>query len=212
MSIIRLKTAATVEPLSVADMKTQCNISHAGDDALLAAYIAAARQDGEALTNAAFVESTWEQVMEGFPAVTQSNPRAGISLLKHPVPAAANVVSVSYLDTSGVRQTLTVTTHYQVVLEGGPLLATVYPAYGFSWPDTYDDPQAVVIEFKAGWPVVGEETSTPENIKSWLKLRAAGLYEKREDVEFGSGSLLVAPMPRSFADRLLDRWTMVRNI
>lgn len=208
MSIIRLKTAATVEPVSVTEVKSQCVVTASADDTLLAGMIKAAREVAENKTGAAFVQSTWEQVMRGFPAPSRSNPDACIELQKHPV---ISVTSITYVDGDGVTQTLG-TDQYKLVQGGLPGLAYIYLAYGCSWPSARDQIDAVTITFVAGWAVTDSVPSTPENIKLWIAQRVATTYAQREDSLFGSGSLLVAPMPRDNVDGLLDRYTAERNV
>lgn len=57
--------------------------------------------------------------------------------------------SVTYLDTDGAAQTLDSANYY--VLDGGSdAPATLYMKEGYSWPDTYDQLNAVTITFYAG--------------------------------------------------------------
>lgn len=215
MTIIRLKTAATLEPVTVAELKVHCNIASnfTADDTLLTTLIKAVRQQGENLTGAAWVESTWEQIMEGFPVATRTNPRAGIELLKHPISSTSAVSSVTYLDSNGDSQTLTVTTNYKLVLQGGPTMGIIYPAYGYTWPDTYDDPEAVTITFKAGWTLTGGTTiTTPAILQTWLKEQAAALYENREGLVTIFVNQQINEIPRPFLNGLLDLYTVERRI
>lgn len=100
-----LITPAEIEPVTLAQAKAQCNLEadFTDDDDLLNRLIAAVRAQGELLTGAAWVESTWEQPLDAFPLTTTENPYGGIELFKHPV---QSIESVKYLDTDGVEQTL----------------------------------------------------------------------------------------------------------
>lgn len=205
MDIIRLKTAATVEPVSTAEAKAHAVVSAgSADDTLLAGYIKAARALAEVRTNAALVESTWEQVLGAFPVADSVNPYAAIELRKHPV---LSVTSIIYVDGDGVSQTID-SAHYSLKAIADHGVSVIYPAYGYTWPtDIRDQPEAIVVTFRAGWALTGSPATTPttpEAIKHWIMQRVATWYARREDAVEGSGSMLVAEMPRTFVDHLLD--------
>lgn len=203
---VSLKTAATVEPVTKAQAKAHLRLEtgFTTDDELLDRLIGAARRHGEMKTGAAFVESTWERKLDKFPSVTPHNPRAAIELGRHPV---LLVGSVKYTDTDGNEQTLVAGTDFEVVIEGTLATGKVAPAYGASWPTCRDVPQAVVVEFTAGWAVVESASTTPEDLQSWVLLKVGTMYENREAMVLGA---VIARVPRDFTDGLLDAFTSWR--
>jgi uncharacterized phage protein (predicted DNA packaging) len=48
----------------------------------------------------------------------------------------------------------------------------------------------------------------PESLKIWIFLRVAGFYDQRTDVAVSRRGV-ISPMPRNFADSLLDRWVKI---
>lgn len=91
----RLITAPAVEPVTVAEARAHLYVGHSDDDAIIGAFIAAAREDCEHRTQRALVTQTWERTLDGFPAA--------ISL---PMAPLASVTSVKYIDGDGNEQTL----------------------------------------------------------------------------------------------------------
>jgi hypothetical protein len=156
------------------------------------------------------VESVWEQPADAFPLATGKNPFARLDLGKHPV---QSIESVKYLDIDGVEQTLTPVTDYKAAVEGDLKLAFICPAYGKSWPDTRQEPQAVKVRFKAGWPLSGDPAAptTPEDLKSWLLIRVGDLYQHRESFLLG-GRNIMNELPRDRVDGLLGRYSVAGTV
>ena len=207
-AFLNLKTAATMEPVTLAEVKAQLVIGTSLDDTLLTAEAVAARMEAESIMGAACVESTWEQVMDGF---YSDGDFEQIYLLKHPV---ISIESIVYVDTAGVSQTLS-SAKYQFIKTGTTGLGFVCPAYGEAWPGTRQQINAVTITFKAGWPLTTGDTpapTTPATIKHWILQRTATMYAQREDVVQGSGSVLNVEMPRAYVNGLLDPYTVMRNV
>ena len=84
------------------------------------------------------------------------------STITLPYPEIATVVSVTYLDDTGIMQTLD-PSQYLVSGRG------VFPAYGTSWPAVRMQPGAVAIRYTAGY-VAGK---APEAIKQVITMRVA---------------------------------------
>lgn len=95
---LKLITAPAALAVSLADVKTQLRIDGTDHDATLTAYIEAATQVAEHETGRRFITQTWEAVYDAFPC-------AAIELGLAPV---QSVVSVKYLDTAGIEQTVSV--------------------------------------------------------------------------------------------------------
>jgi len=116
----------------------------------------------------------WDVVLDGF----------GWRPIPLPLPPLQAVVSVKYVDTDGVVQTLDPTT-YRIVL-GTP--ARLVPAFGKSWPALYCGVGNLTIRIKAGY---GSVADIPEPIltaialqaRHALSLAAQSLFLAREKVE-----------------------------
>ena len=164
----KLKTAPTSEPVTTAEAKAQASVFHTADDALIEQYIKAARELLESETARQYVTATWEQYFDEFPDV--------IEITKLPV---ASIVSVKYVDTDGDTQTMVVTTEYQVDYASPNRPCRILPAYGAVWPATRAQPNAVTVNFTAGY---GTADSVPATAKQAILMLAAHFYENREPV------------------------------
>ena len=183
----RLITAPAVEPVTVAEARAHLYVSHTDDDALIAAFISAARQDCEHRTQRALITQTWERTLDRLPA--------GMSL---PMAPLASVTSIKYIDGNGVEQTLDPSAYY-VDTDSEP--GWVLPAYGTAWPSARDLPNAVRVRYVAGYGANG--SFVPAALKQWILLRVGALYENRESAVSGQP---IQAAPRDFADGLLDRF------
>ncbi|MBI4800637.1 MAG: hypothetical protein HY794_18255 [Desulfarculus sp.] len=193
-----LVTAATVEPVSLAEAQAQARVTDAGDDALLRDMIKAAREDCENLTGRVMVTSTWDLYLDAFPA--------GLGPVVAPASPLQSVSSVTYLDTAGATKTLATPSGYKV--DTASLLGRIYLPLGASWPETLAEPNAVKVRLVAGWPLdANGNLTTPAALRQWMQRRVASLYEQREDYVVGQS---VAEMPRNFVDSLLAPYAIPR--
>ena len=165
---LRLITPSAIEPVTLEHAKRHARIDHDIEDALLATFIAAARQHGEHLTARQFVEAEFELLLEAFPQ--------GNGPIRLPRPPLQAVTAVAYVDRDGER-TLAAA-NYRVDAAGQ--LGVIEPVEAFAWPPTRGQPGAVAVRFRTGWPVVNGAATTPEAIQTWMLARVTGLYEQRE--------------------------------
>ena len=180
---LKIVTEPTAEPITTAEAKAHLRVDIADDDTLIAALVKAARRWCEEATNRAFVTQTWDLRLDHFPGWgSWRGPYADLASVEILVPISplASVTSITYVDTDGTSQTLA-TAKYTVDSASEP--ARIVPAYGESWPDTRDVPNAVTVRFVAGY---GAATAVPERIKAAIKLMVASLYENREPVNIGN--------------------------
>lgn len=191
---LKLIAPPAAEPVSLDEAKLQCRIDQTVEDTLLAAWIAAAREAAEHMTQRAFITQTWEVALDAFPAALDE---PAISLPRPPVIA---VVSVKYDDTDGAEQTLDPAAY---LLDSYREPARLLLAEGAAWPATNGERNSVRIRYTAGY---GDAASdVPQGIRSWMLVRVASLYKHREEVAGGTLS------PLAYTDRLLDAyrvWSM----
>lgn len=185
---LKLITAPSTLPVSLAEAKLHLRIDAADEDALVTALISAATQGAEQETGRAIMPQTWAVTLDAFPEA--------IELMRTPV---QSVTSVKYFDEAGVQQTLPGSL-YSLDNSEDAGFAYVVPAYDTDWPDTRDQVNAVEVIYTAGY---ADAAAVPEIIKAWIKLRVGALFENREAWTLGKS---IEPNP--FVDRLLDPYRL----
>ena len=190
---LKVVTAPTVEPVSLAEAKLQCRLDDdlVADDALLSSLIVAAREHCENETNRAFINTTFDMKMDGFPCGSE------IILPRAP---ASSVTSITYLDGDGTSQTWTAS-EYAVDINTEPGRVTL--AYGYSWPSTRAIENAVTVRYVAGYGAAA--SSVPDSIKCAMKLIIEHLYRNRSLSVIGTIS---GTLPLS-VESLLNRYRLL---
>jgi len=155
-------------PLTVEQLKAHARITHAEEDDLVAAYLAAAAEDVAAFLGRAVGQTVYRLTLDRWP------DRACPVLL--PRPPVQSIDAVRYLDTSGDWQSIA-PAELQQDLAREP--ARLLPAVGDTWPDTQQGAVAAVeIEFTAG-----DDAAVPQRALQAIRMQAAGLFEFREDLQ-----------------------------
>lgn len=166
-----LKTAPTVLPASVAEIKTHLRISHAADDAYLAAVASAVAEwiDGySGHLRRALLTQTWYARMRDWPEGCR---------VRLPLPPLQSVVAVTYYDASNVLQTFGAGNYHVTAPNGGA--GEIELAALASWPAVYDRPDAISIEFVAGYG--NAAANVPAPIRQAALLIAGDMYANRGD-------------------------------
>jgi uncharacterized phiE125 gp8 family phage protein len=187
---LKLITAPTEEPLTLAEAKLQCRIDGSDEDTLLTSLITVARQQAEQRTGSAVLTQTWELALDDF-------PRGAIDLLMAPI---QSITSVKYIDPEGVEQTVGSSNY---ALDSYGVQHQVVPGYGYSWPAVRNITHAVKVRFVAGY---ASKTDVPASLKQWMLLAIATMFRNREAVVSGS----VSELPRGYLDALLDHYRVTR--
>lgn len=165
-----LLIAPTIEPLDLEEVKKQRRFSSTSLDTRFDAWISAARQQFEQLTGLQLITATRVFLMERFPI------QPSIRFWRAPV---QSVESITYLDGSGVEQTLDPASYEayppfvskEAVNPGGvQLLANA------SWPTSLDRPSAVRITYKAGFGDAPGDV--PELIKDYALMQYIGDFHR----------------------------------
>ena len=160
MRNLYVKTAPTVDPVTVDEAKTFCRIDVSEDDTLIASLIKAARQASESYTGRAYITQT-------LVLATQCNSMGQILL---PRPPYGAVVSVQALQDNATWSTLTLTTDYYVATIGDSgLIALNMPSLTTQYQ----------VEYTAGYGAAA--TSVPDALKQAILMRVASMYENRQD-------------------------------
>lgn len=197
---IKIITGPAAEPITLDEAKLQCRVEPdvTVEDALIEAMIVAAREGAEALTGRALMPQTLEYALDEFPSLnyrTSYNRAERMNRLKIalPRPPLASIISFKYIDQDGVEQTIA-PGDYQLDNYAEP--ARLLPAVDGCWPATRCQINAVIIRYTAGY---ADADAVPQQIKNWMLLRVAMMYENREEFLVGAS---IQAMP--FVDGLLD--------
>lgn len=188
--------STAIEPVSLNEAKLQLklpvDVAHPEDGLIEDILIPAMRHRAEIATNRQLTQVTYDLSLDAFDWTD--------GWLELPKPPLVEVVSVSYLDATGVAQVLDAST-YAVDAPTGPKPSRgrLRLAYGGTWPALRDQAGAVTVRFLAGYsalpiPVVGP--TCPALLKAAMLLDIATLYEHRENVVTGT---IVADVPRTAA-------------
>ena len=164
-------------PITLDEAKAHCRVTFADDDDLITALIKAATHELETRTQRTFCETTYIEILDNF-------PDAGIRLS---LPPLLSVQSIVYFDKTGAQLTLSAN-DYIVDTHNEP--GWIYLAPEKSWPETQDRINAVAITYKAGYRLGGtaqeQRTAVPADIRAFLLIRVATLYENRESSVTGT--------------------------
>src|SRR5690606_26498646 len=170
---LKQTTAPTAEPLTREEGKPHCRIDAdlTDEDALLDIYIAAARDRAEQRTGRQLMPATWKLYLDCFPSW----------IIRLPRPPLVSVTSITYVDTSGVTQTLS-SSLYEVDTASEP--GRIVPAYGQSWPATRGEMNDVIVTYEAGYgeTVAAARGAMPANLKLGMLHYVAQWFRQREPV------------------------------
>lgn len=187
---LRLKTAPSSEPVTLAEAKAFARWTKSTEDAIFTALITAARQACENELQRALLPQSWEKTLDEFP-----------DQIELPYPPVASVTSLKYTDSNGDQQTLNPNSY---TLDNASEPGWIVPAYGLTWPATQASVNAVVVEYVAGYATAG---AVPEAIKTWIKLMVNHYFENREASIPG-----VSLQPIPFIAGLLDPYRVYRLV
>jgi uncharacterized phiE125 gp8 family phage protein len=170
-----LHVAPAVEPVTLAEIKAHCRVTHNDDDTYLLGLVGACREYAETLTRRSFVSTTWRYTLDSWPSSRTGNFGSTLDAMSLPRSPVASVTSITYLDTAEVSRTLAATV-YELSLSSEPSIIRL--RYGQSWPSVLSHLEAITVEFVAGYGA--SATAVPETLKAAIKLHVAYLYETRE--------------------------------
>ncbi len=167
--MFKITTPVETEPVTLAEARLQCRIDSddTSHDAILAAYITAAREYAEHYTGRALAPQTLEQALACFPADGE--------VITLDMPPVTTVTSIKYTDTAGAEQTLAGSNYALATRSQTP--RNVALTYGNTWPATRDEPEAVRVVFVTGYDAV------PKAVKSALLLDVQLRFDKLTPAE-----------------------------
>lgn len=171
------------EPVSLADAKAHAKVDVDDDDALIAVYIQAAREIVENYTGRALITQTWAIYLDRFPMDCDPDGEAIVL----PWPPLAAVVAIQSISPSGTVLVGMDPADYTADVHAQP--GRVVPAYGLSWPDTKAVPNAVEVQFTAGY---GAAADVPAALRLAILELVTDMYDNR------------SPVPTSFARQQME--------
>jgi uncharacterized phiE125 gp8 family phage protein len=180
---LKIITAPTIEPVSLAEAKLHLRVTTDEDNNLISSLITVAREICENITNRALATQTLELSLDRF-------PNGNIVL---PYPPLISVTSIYYKNSAGVNTQWLPITEYIVDTAKEP--GEIVLAYGKSYPSFTEYPtNAIKIIFIAGYT-----TDIPLSIKQAMLILCSHFYENREEFVIGQ---TVTKIPRA-VDSLL---------
>lgn len=182
---LSLVTGPAIEPVSLAEAKSQCRIdpSVTDEDGAVSDYIRAAREWCENFTHRPFISQTWDEKRDAFPC----------DVWETAVAPVLSITSVTYIATDGSSTTWS-SNLYLTDIPAGPKAgpARITPIYGGVFPQTRSQMNAVTVRVVGGYGTTA--ASVPWSIKAAIKLLVAHWYAKREPVAIGN---IVTDVPNS---------------
>jgi len=188
---VQVETPPSGEPIVLADAKNHLGVTISADDTLISSKLTACRQFIEEQLGLALLTQTLVLRRERFPW--------GSEELLLPYPPLQSITSVEYVDSAGDTQSLTEDDDFLVDIYSSP--GRIVPVPGTVWPTTRAVPNAVTIEYIAGF---GDASAVPEILKQAILLILGDAYEHRETVIIGP-SILKVETAMAF-DRIAAQW------
>lgn len=165
---LTMTTPPSSEPVTLSEAKEAARIDFDDEDAFIAGLIEAATEHVQAVLGRQLMPATYELSLGGFPSSGRlSLPRAPVT----------EILSINYRDTDGALQPFEDFLFWAHA--DGPFLSPK----GW-WPPTAHRPDAVVVEFVAGFPT----GKVPARAKLVILQLVAHWYEHREPSIVGTVS------------------------
>lgn len=169
---IKLKTAPTTEPISLAEAKVWLRITDSVDDAIIGAMIASARRACEEYTGRALVTQTWTLWLDQFPCrESLGSPLAGWyeAPANHVIHVKRTIdiprpplQSVTFLKTYDIYHVASVFSASNYLIDTDREPGRLALNLGALWPVGLRYYKAIEIEFVAGY---GTASTVPEDLK-----------------------------------------------
>lgn len=183
------KISSGVAPVTLAQARTQLRIIPFGsplahpDDEYITSLIEVATDWCEEYTGREIRESIFEVVMDDFP----------LGDIKLPLSPVKSITSITYKDMNGVVQTLN-SANYTLDTYG--LSNLIYLVNDTTYPDVFDEPNAVKITCVAGY------TTIPNTVNHAIKLIISNYYENRQEDILSNARLSFNSLPMGVKELL----------
>jgi uncharacterized phiE125 gp8 family phage protein len=166
---VKVITPPASEPVSLPECKVDLRVDHDADDALIASFITAAREEAEQLARRALISRTLELSLDAWPCD---------NIVRLPLPPLASVTSVVYYDYTNASATMS-SSDYMVITDVEPGILTL--AWGKTWPTaTLRTVAPIRVRYVAGYGATA--VSVPERYKALIRSLVAIRYEYRDEM------------------------------
>lgn len=168
---LQITAAPSAEPVTLAEVKGNLNLTTTADDAKITRHITTAREFAERVMRRSLALKSYAAFYDSF---RPSFP------LEVPMPPLISVTAVKYLDNTLMQQTWDPSEYaVQLLKSGHP--GVIVPAPTFVFPCAYLIPGAVEVDFTAGY---GAESGPviPGHVAEGIRQLAAHLYEHPEAI------------------------------
>lgn len=172
-TITTVTTAPTVEPVTLAEVKSFLRVYHALDDSTLTYMIAAAVRNAEAHMQRKVIDQTLATKFESFP----DDERIVL-----PWNGVSSITSIAYTDASGNAGTVS-SDDYSLV--SGAFRTEIALGYGKIWPTAVlqNVEYPVVVTYQAGWlptsdSPADERGNVPSDVKTAIMIMVELLYDR----------------------------------
>lgn len=185
--MLTVLTPPVGDVITLAQAKAHLRVIFDDDDATIGDYIATAVELCADAIARAFLPTQFRLALAGFPGQGQHlDPRVydldrrylerplpyGLQPIYLPRAPVLTVDSITYLDASGIRQTLAPSAYHVEPGDG----ARVLPAYGQTWPSARVIDGSIRVDFTAGYV---DSDAIPAKIKHAVRVTLAYLYDNR---------------------------------
>ncbi|MCR9252287.1 MAG: hypothetical protein NXI20_17815 [bacterium] len=174
---LELTTGPSVEPVTVQEAADHVYTDASYDNKKLERNISACRKIAESYCERAFINQVWKMTLDGFPSKTSYNKEGAIFIPKGKIQSLTSN-QISYIDSSGSSQTLTLDTDFTMDNTGD--VARLIPTASLgTWPTTSTDHlNTVTVDFTAGYGTsLGDEYN---GIKDAILMHLGTLYDLRQ--------------------------------
>jgi len=161
---VRIVVPPAVEPVSLQTAKDHLRVEGSHENAMVGRYVASARAKVETFLRRSLITRSLLLRLDRLSAP-----------IRLPYGPVQSVTEVTYLDQSGVEQTLSGSL-YRLVLSGEP--PRIVPAPGAVWPMTLAGPDVVSVTYVAGFG--DAEDDVPADIREAILLEIGSSYAHSE--------------------------------
>ena len=172
LNIKAVSGPASITASGLSDVKEHLKVNNTYEDTLIQMYLDSAVHAVESYCQITIPQTTWELKLPHFPWDYRF-----IELPRGPV---SSVLSMYYFDTDEV-STLWASSSYEASLDEMP--ARLYLQEGDSWEETYQRPDAVKIQYTAGYSTWA---AVPPEIRQPIYYLVAHSYAYRQPVVTGT--------------------------
>ncbi len=181
----KVTEAPDIEPITLEEAKSHLHIEldYTDEDALITSLIRTARRLCESYSGRSFMTQERVIKMDRFPSCEYYNRSRLPNGITVPYGPIQSIDSVKYIDSDGNEVELTEDVDFKADLHSD--LARIFPTD--TWPSTSNEPNAVSVEYTAGFDAVSGGTEEfPEEIRQAMLMQIGTLYENRQDEVLGT--------------------------